>query len=416
VKPASRGRRIAVWALIVVGGLVVLVGSLTLWAKRQLLDTDTWVASSSKMLEDDEIRQAVSNYAVEQLFSNVDVQATLESRLGERGQALAPAATAALYEAALRTTNALLATPQAQQLWEELNRRAHTRLVDILEGNEGGRITTANGEVVLDLSPLIDRISSRLGAEAQLPPDAGQITIMNSDQLKTAQDSVKLLKALSALVGLLAIAIFGLAVYLAKGWRRRAIAGSALAVLVAAVLVLVARRIVGNAVIDALVSTESIQRPAVRAWFIETEVLREIGIGLLVLGLIFLLGALAAGPARAAVAIRRALVGAFRHPGAVFAVYAAVVVLLLLIAPVANPSRAFGLLLLAVLGGVGLEAIRRQTLEEFAGAPGTQLKAPWGSRGKNAQLDQLERLQGLHERGALSESEYEQQKGAILGT
>ena len=191
---------------------------------------------------------------------------------------------------------------------------------------------------------------------------------MNSDQLKTAQNSVKLLKALSALVGLLAIAFFGLAVYLAKGWRRRAIMGSALAVIVAAVLVLVARRIVGNAVIDALVSTDSIQRPAVRAWFIETEILREIGIGLLVLGLIFLLGAWAAGPARAAVATRRALVGPFRHPGAVFAVYAGVVVLLLLIAPVANPSRAFGLLLLAVLGGVGLEAIRRQTLEEFGDA------------------------------------------------
>jgi hypothetical protein len=414
VKPASRGRRIAVWTLVVLGGLVVLVGSLTVWAKRQLLDTDTWVASSSKMLEDPEIREAVSNYAVEQLFSNVDVQAALESRLGERGQALAPAATAALYEAALRTTNALLATPQAQQLWEELNRRAHTRLVDILEGNEGGRITTANGEVVLDLSPLIDRIASRLGAEAQLPPDAGKIQIMNSDQLKTAQDSVKLLKALSAFVGLIAIAVFGLAVYLAKGWRRRAIAGSALAVLVAAVLVLVARRIVGNAVIDALVSTDSIKRPAVRAWFIETEILREIGIGLLVLGLIFLLGAWAAGPARAAVAIRRALVGAFHHPGAVFAVYAGVVVLLLLVAPVANPSRAFGLLLLAVLGGVGLEAIRRQTLEEFGDAPGMQLKLPGRSRGEDARLDQLERLHGLHESGALTDGEYEQQKAAIL--
>jgi putative oligomerization/nucleic acid binding protein len=95
-------------------------------------------------------------------------------------------------------------------------------------------------------------------------------------------------------------------------------------------------------------------------------------------------------------------------------VYALVAVILLLAAPVAQPSRALGLILIAVLGGFGLAAIRKQTLDEFGDAPGPQLKAPWGSRGKGAQLDQLERLQTLHERGALTDIEYEQQKGAIL--
>jgi hypothetical protein len=415
VKPGSRGRHIAVWTLIVLGGVIVLVGSLTLWARRQLLDTDTWVKSSNKMLQDDEVRQAVSTYAVEQLFANVDVEAALQARLGDRGDALAAPASAALYEAALRTTDAVLQTPQAQQVWEELNRRAHARLVDVLEGNEGGRITTANGEVVLDLSPLIDRVSSRLGADAQIPPDAGQIVIMQSDQLSAAQDAVRILKATSALIGLLAIALFGLAVFLAGGWRRRAIAGASLAVIVAAVLVLVARRIVGNAVIDALVSNSSIRPPASRVWFIETDILREVAIGLLVLGLLFLLGAMAAGPSRVAVATRRVLVGPFRHPGWVYAVYAAIVVLLLLIAPVANPSRALGLLLLAVLGGFGVAAIRRQTLDEFGDAPAMQLRGPRRSSGEDARLDQLERLRALHDSGALTDSEYQQQKGAILG-
>src|SRR5215203_3095175 len=120
VKPGSRGRRITVWTPVVLGGVVVLVGSLTLWARRQLLDTDTWVKSSNKMLQDDEVRQAVSTYAVEQLFANVDVEAALQARLGDQGDALAAPASAALYEAALRTTDAVLQTPQAQQVWEEL--------------------------------------------------------------------------------------------------------------------------------------------------------------------------------------------------------------------------------------------------------------------------------------------------------
>ena len=414
MKPASRGRRIAVWTLVVVGGLVVLIGSLTVWARRQLLDTDTWVKSSTAMLEDDEIRQTISTYAVDSLFSNVDVAAQLQAQLPNRAEALAGPGSAALYEVALRTTEAVLSSPQAQLLWEELNRRAHGRLIDILEGNEGGRVTTESGEVVLDLSPLVTRVGERLGVEAQLPPDAGKVVIMRSDQLKTAQDGVKILKATSALIGLVSVGLFGLAVYLARGFRRRAIAGSALAVIAAALLVLVARRVVGNAVVDALVSSEPIRPSAAAAWFIETEVMREIAIGLLVLGLIFLLGALVAGPSGPAVAVRRGLVGPFRHPGWVYAVYALVVVLLLTIAPVANPSRALGLLVLAVLGGFGLAAIRRQTLEEFGDAPGMQLKVPWRSRGEDARLDQLERLRALHERGALTDSEYQQQKGAIL--
>ena len=402
------------WTLVVLGGIVVLVGSLTLWARRQLLDTDTWVKSSSAMLEDQEVRTAISTYAVDSLFSNVDVAAELQERLPGQASALAGPASAGLYEVALRTTEAILASPQAATLWEELNRRAHTRLVDILEGNEGGRITTAGGDVVLDLSPLVMRVGERLGVEAQLPPDAGQVTIMRSDQLEAAQKGVKILKATSALSGLVAIGLFGLAIWLARGFRRRAIAGAALAVIVAAVLVLIARRVIGNAVIDALVSSEPIKPAAAAAWFIETEVIREIGIALLVLGLIFLLGALVAGPSSSATRIRRAFVGPFHHPAWVYSVYAVVVVFLLLIAPVAQPSRAFGLLLIAVLGGFGLEAIRKQSLEEFGDAPGMQVKAPWRSRSEDARLGQLERLQGLHERGALTDEEYQQQKAAIL--
>jgi hypothetical protein len=413
VKP-SRRRRIAVWTLVVLGGVIVLVGSLTVWARRQLLDTDTWVKSSSAMLQDEEIRTAISTYAVDSLFSNVDVAAQLQANLPDQASALAGPGSAALYEVALRTTEAVLASPQAATLWEELNRRAHGRLVDILEGNEGGRVTTAGGEVVLDLSPLVTRVGERLGVEAQLPPDAGKVTIMRSDQLQTAQDAVKILKAVSALIGLVAVGLFGLAVWLAAGFRRRAIAGSALAVIAAALVVLVARRIVGNAVIDSLVSSEPLKRPSAAAWFIETSVIRELGIGLLVLGLIFFFGALAAGPAAWAVKLRRWLVVPFRHPAWVYSVYALVAVVLLLAAPVAQPSRALGLILIAVLGGFGLAAIRKQTLDEFGDAPGPQLKAPWGSRGKGAQLDQLERLQTLHERGALTDIEYEQQKGAIL--
>jgi hypothetical protein len=43
-----------------------------------------------------------------------------------------------------------------------------------------------------------------------------------------------------------------------------------------------------------------------------------------------------------------------------------------------------------------------------------QLKLPGRSRSEDARLEQLERLSALHDRGALTDGEYEQQKAAIL--
>ncbi|MGE5688939.1 MAG: hypothetical protein ACM33B_00125, partial [Pseudomonadota bacterium] len=78
---SPRTRSILVWGLMGLGALILLVGSLTVWVKRQAVDTDSWVNTSSQLLEDDDVRQALSVYIVDQLYQNVDVQARLEQRL-----------------------------------------------------------------------------------------------------------------------------------------------------------------------------------------------------------------------------------------------------------------------------------------------------------------------------------------------
>jgi hypothetical protein len=65
--------------LFALGTLIIFVGSLTLWVKRQALDTDAWVDTSSQLLENDEVRMALSVYIVDQLYANADPEAVLES-------------------------------------------------------------------------------------------------------------------------------------------------------------------------------------------------------------------------------------------------------------------------------------------------------------------------------------------------
>src|SRR2546423_14258481 len=191
VAAMSARRSIGVYAIVVVATLLLLVSSLTVWTKRQLLDTNAWTNSSAEVLADPQVRAALSNKVVELLYQRVDVAGEIKSSLPPAAQKAAPAVAAGLQTAAVRAVDPLLSTPRAQKLWENANRKAHTGIVRELEGKPVRPISTAGGAVTLDLRPLVNRVATRLGVEgrvrANAPPDAGQIVLIRSGQLKAAQ-------------------------------------------------------------------------------------------------------------------------------------------------------------------------------------------------------------------------------------
>ena len=203
--------------------MVLLASSLTIWVKQQLLDTDRWVNTSSQLLEQKDVRDAVAQRLVDGVFQDDQVEQRLANRLPPNLAPLAPPIAGALQNVALDAAENLLQRPAVQTLWADINRRVHTRLVDVLEGNEGGRVTTANGEVVLDLSPLVLRLEDQLGVQTNLSPDAGKITIMTSKQLGAAQDAVQTIKVLSPILAIVVLVLLVLGVYLAQGFRREAV-------------------------------------------------------------------------------------------------------------------------------------------------------------------------------------------------
>src|SRR3954466_5262384 len=88
-----RSRRIGVAALLILGTLFLTTFGLGLWAKRQALDTNNWVETSDQLLENEQIRTALSVFMVDELYDSQAVQARLESALPPRLQGLAgPAA------------------------------------------------------------------------------------------------------------------------------------------------------------------------------------------------------------------------------------------------------------------------------------------------------------------------------------
>jgi hypothetical protein len=374
----SKKRGVLVWVLFALATILLFVSSLTVWSKRQLLDDDAWAHSSTQLLANDEVRGAIAQKLSDALFQRVDVEAQLRERLPAQRKGTAAVLAAALQNTVVPTAaDRLLQRPRVQALWENANKRAHAAVLRVLEGKDlgkNGNISTANGEVTLDLRPAIMRLATRLGLEDKLKanadPNAGQLVIMKSSQLSAAQTAVKILKALSSLLLIAVVALYALAIYLAQG-RRRLLLGATGASLVLVGLVIASlRRFLGGAIVDALVKTEANKQPVRVIWSLETTVLRDIAVILVVYGALVLLATTLAGSNRLAVAFRRWLAPSFRHHPIVVWVAALFVFLLLLaVGPTAGDRQLLGVAILAATTAIAIEALRRQTLREFPEGP-----------------------------------------------
>ena len=63
---------------------LLLVGCLTVWVRRQALDTPYVESASRQMLQDPKIRNAVASYLVEELYRRVDVEGQVTRLLPAR--------------------------------------------------------------------------------------------------------------------------------------------------------------------------------------------------------------------------------------------------------------------------------------------------------------------------------------------
>ena len=374
----SKKRGLLVWSLFGLATILMFVSSLTVWAKRQLLDDQAWANSSTQLLANDEVRGAIAQKLSDGLFARVDVAAQLRERLPPRAQGAAPLLAAALQNnVAPAAANRLLQRPRVQTLWQNANKRAHAAVVKVLEGKslgKNGNISTVNGEVTLDLRPAIKRLATRLGVEDKLKanadPNAGQIVILKSSQLKAAQTAVKILNALSSLLLIAVFALFALAIYLALGRRRLLLGATGASLAFVGLVIASLRHFLGGAIVDSLVKTAANKHPVSVIWAIETSVLRDIAILLVVYGALVLLATVLAGPNRPAVALRRWLAPSFRHhPIVVWAAALALFLILLAWGPTAGNRQLLGVAILAATAAIAIEALRRQTLREFPEDP-----------------------------------------------
>jgi hypothetical protein len=188
---------------------------------------------------------------------------------------------------------------------------------------------------------------------------------MRSDQLSTAQTAVQLVRALSIWLLVLVVALYALAVYLARGKRREVLRTIGWCFIGIGLVVLLVRRAAGNYTVDALVLPAN-RVPAHHIWLIATSVLGDIGFALILYGAVAVLGAMLAGPSRIATTVRRWIAPVLNgRPAIAWSAVAFVYLLVVLWGGTHALRTWWGVLLFGGLLAVGVAALRRETLGEF---------------------------------------------------
>jgi hypothetical protein len=446
-RTTTRGRRILIRVLLVVATVLIAFGALAVWANRQVLNANNWADTSTALLQNDAIRTQVADFMVDQVYANVNLAGELQAALPPRLAPLAGPAAGGLRTVAQKAAFEFLGRPRVQEAWQTAQRVTAQQFINIVE-NKSKAITLSGNAVYIDLRPLMGQLITQLGLPASvaqsLPPGAGRLKVMSSNQISTVQSAVKLVKGLTIILPAVALLLFALCVYLYTSRRRHALFVVGIDLVIAGLIVLVARNVAGNQIVNALASTDAARPAADAVWTIGTRLLSDIGQSIIIVGLAVMVAVSLAGDRRPAVAFRRAAAPWFRErPLATYGIVIAILLLIVLWGPIPATRKPIPVLILFGLVWLGVEALRRQTAVEFPdaqfgdamsgmreraanfrvgrgrGAPPPAAPIAGGAGppilgSQEERLSRLERLAALRDAGALTDAEFASEKAILM--
>jgi hypothetical protein len=304
-----RWRRIVAAVLLAVGVLLVPLSLSAIWVRRTLLDTDRYVSTVGPLAGNSEIQHGLADRVTTALFADGNVEKRVAEVLPPRAAVLASPISSGLESVADRAALRLFQSDRFQTLWENVNRRAHSAVVEVLTGG-GSRVSTEDGAVSVNIEQIFTNVKQRLDArgitlfdDAQLPARYESVVLIQSKQLEEVQGAVDLLQTLAWVLPFVALLCIGGAIALSRDRRRRIMrAGMWVAVAVALQLALLS---VGrNFYLEAITSSGARRGSAGAVWDQLTSFLRQSGTTVIALALVVAIAAWVAGPSHVAIRIR----------------------------------------------------------------------------------------------------------------
>ena len=307
---------------------------LGVWAGNEVSDTGRWVATVEPLVHDPAMQNYLTDQITNQVTSHVNITGIINqgaaqlnskglpkiaSLLNQFGPQIASAVTGFIHS----TVHSVITTQAFATAGVQVNTLAHQGLVKVLSGQGGGAISsTSNGEIVLNLGPLIavakqDLVAHGFKLASSIPPVTPTLALFQAKDLGKAQSQYRLLKTLKIVLPILALIFIGAGVYVARG-RRHALVGAGLG-LAASMLVLAIGLAIARGIYLSSVPTNVLPTDAAAAVFDAFVHFIKQGLRVvLAVGLVVAIGAFFTGPSHTAVQTRSALTSGIdwiRHYG-----------------------------------------------------------------------------------------------------
>jgi len=277
---------------------------------------DAWVATVAPLASDPAIQDAVATLASDRIIEALDAQTRLEAILPQQLMPIAPLLASSAEDFVRTQTSKLVHSDQFAQLWTELNRTGHKALIAALTGSRDGAIIYQPGVLTLDVGVLAEQVQAKL-VDAGLPflgrvpvdKINKQVEIFNSPALAQASVALGMMNQIALLLPLIALFFSGAAFALALDRRKVALWLGA-GITIAGLLPLQAIYLSQFYVADKLQQLAGLPTAAAQnAYNIVFAQLIASEKVLVVFGIVIFVGAIIAGPAKWAIALRGGMAG-----------------------------------------------------------------------------------------------------------
>ncbi|HEV2933731.1 MAG TPA: hypothetical protein VGY96_11425 [Streptosporangiaceae bacterium] len=308
--------------LIVLGCVLAPVAVLGVWAGNQVSDTGQWVATVQPLIRDPAIQNVLTDRITNEITSRLNITGNVNqaaaqlnskglTRIGSLLTTFGPQIASSVTGFVHSTVHSVIASPAMENAWVQVNTVAHQSLVNLLSGRGNGALSTSNGQIVLNLGPLItvakqDLVARGFSLANSIPNINPTVALFEAKNLGKAQSGYRLVSDLPIIAPIVVFVVLGAGVFVARG-RRRALVGAGLglaaSMLVLAIGLLIARSIYLSSVPSSVLPSDA----AAAAYDAFVHFIKISLRVVLAVGLVVALGAFFTGPSRAAVATRSGL-------------------------------------------------------------------------------------------------------------
>jgi hypothetical protein len=296
-----RWRRVTSWVLIVLACLLAVVSVVVVFARNELLNTDTYVNTMAPLATNSAIQTQVATRVSDELIARTDLNQRVKGALPAKAGFLATPITSEVQKATYATALKVVQSPKFEQLWIGVNRASHKQLVNVLTGSSQGSASTKDGKITIDLSKVEANVKEKLDAQGitvfdKVPAVKGlNYVLFQSKDLVRIQKLVNFLNKLAVVLPIITLLLFAGAVALTPN-RRKGLVRAATGLAVSMALILVLYAVARNHYIAGIHSPQS---PAAQTAVIDTvtATLRDTVWIILVVAALIAIGAVVAGNA-----------------------------------------------------------------------------------------------------------------------